>query len=71
MDGGGGMRNGRNHLYRERARIQCLRWAEGKPYHEPINDECCPDFSCCCPDLFTKNDLERWSLYRKEYSRQQ
>jgi hypothetical protein len=53
--------------YRERARIQHLAWAQGRPYHERLNDECCPDFSCCYPDLFTNDDAERWASYHRRY----
>ena len=53
--------------YRERARIQCLKWAMGKPYHDPVNNECCPDFSCCVPELFEKDSDSRWEIYRKNY----
>lgn len=53
--------------YQERMRVQCLSWAMGKPYHEPIHDECCPDFSCCMPDLFEKDDAKRWEHYHEVY----
>jgi len=33
--------------YRARVRDQCLSWAMGKPYHNRIDDECCPDFVLC------------------------
>jgi len=26
---------------------QLKRWVEGKPLHNTIRNECCPDFSCC------------------------
>lgn len=26
---------------------QLHQWLEGKSLHNPIRDECCPDFSCC------------------------
>jgi len=53
--------------YRERARIQCLHWAMGKSYHNDIDNECCPDFSCCYPDLFERNEAKRWKQYHREY----
>lgn len=53
--------------YKERARNQSLAWAQGRPYHEPINDECCPDFSCCFPDLFTKDETQRWHWHAKHH----
>lgn len=55
--------------YKERARVQCLAWAQGRPYHNNIDDECCPDFSCCQPDLFTQDQAERWRFYSKHYGR--
>lgn len=54
-------------LYRMRAKNQALAWANGRSYHEPINDECCPDFSCCHPDLFEKDASKRWQYYRKNF----
>lgn len=26
---------------------QVHQWLEGRPLHNPIRGECCPDFSCC------------------------
>lgn len=26
---------------------QVIKWAQGVPLHNPVRDECCPDFSCC------------------------
>ena len=26
-------------------------WVEGRPIHHVERGECCPDFSCCRPDL--------------------
>ena len=26
---------------------QLSLWVKGQPVHNPIRDECCPDFSCC------------------------
>jgi hypothetical protein len=43
---------------------QTLAWAQGRPYHNPVDDECCPDFSCCHPDLFERDDVKRWRYYR-------
>lgn len=41
--------------YTDRAVKQSQEWAFGRPYHNQIDDECVPDFSCCIPDLFTKD----------------
>lgn len=56
--------------YDERCKAQALKWAMGQPYHNRIDDECCPDFSCCRPDLFEKDEEKRWNSYRKQYGQQ-
>lgn len=53
--------------YKERAQQQALAWAQGNPYHNTVDDECCPDFGCCVPSLFTKDENTRWETYRKQY----
>jgi len=30
---------------------QLKLWLDGTPTHNPDSDECCPDFSCCVPEL--------------------
>ena len=45
--------------YNDRLLIQSLSWLNGKPLHNYIDGECCIDFSCCEPDLFTKDRKER------------
>ena len=55
--------------YKERARCQCLSWAMGYPYHNKIDDECTPDFSCCDPTLYENDDTKRWASYHKQYGR--
>jgi len=56
--------------YQERVRSQTLSWAMGNPYHNNIDDECCPDFSCCEPDLFEKDQEKRWQHYHRKHGRQ-
>ena len=51
----------------ERLRNQTLAWAQGRPYHEAIDDTCCLDFSCCRPELFTKDAAERWRIYHENF----
>lgn len=46
--------------YKERARCQCLSWTMGNSYHNRIDNECCPDFSCCNPELFEQDEAKRW-----------
>jgi len=50
----------------QRARLQVLAWCEGRPYHDPVTDECTPDFGCCHPDLLIPIP-ERWAYYRTHY----
>jgi hypothetical protein len=57
--------------YRERCRCQALNWAMGKPVHNLIDDECCPDFSCCKPEMFEIDATKRWASYHREYGRQE
>lgn len=33
------------------ARTQIIRWYFGTSTHNKKSDECCPDFSCCHPEL--------------------
>jgi hypothetical protein len=54
-------------LYQARVRAQTVAWCQGRPYHEPINDECTPDFSCCVPDMFEKDESTRWDYYRRHH----
>ena len=55
--------------YQERMNRQALSWAFGLPYHNKIDDECTPDFSCCFPDLFEKDPNKRWEYYNKNYGK--
>lgn len=38
---------------------QLDQWVKGKPVHNPIRDECCPDFSCCRPDLLMPEETRK------------
>lgn len=53
--------------YRERNRVSTMKWAMGCPYHNKVDDECAPDFSCCYPDLFEEDPAKRWDYYHKRY----
>lgn len=57
-----------NQQYKERVKAQTLKWAQGVPYHNNIDNECCPDFSCCQSDMFEKDEAKkRWEYYRKHH----
>lgn len=36
---------------------QLLEWVKGRSLHNPVRNECCPDFSCCCPDGLMDEDV--------------
>jgi len=54
--------------YKARCEIQVKSWVAGISRHNKIDDECCPDFSCCTPkslqprevrELFAASDGEQ------------
>lgn len=51
--------------YEDRVIKQSFLWLNGKPIHNHIDNECCIDFSCCEPSLFTKDRRERERLHSK------
>ena len=36
---------------------QLDKWVEGEPIHNKDRDECCPDFSCCRPELLADKKI--------------
>lgn len=36
---------------------QLKLWEEGTPEHDDESDRCCPDFSCCEPDLLATKEM--------------
>jgi len=34
-------------------------WVQGRSVHNPDRDECCPDFSCCQPDLLAPVEVRK------------
>ena len=45
--------------YHDRVLIQGLLWLDEISVHNDVDEECCPDFSCCEPDLFEKDIKKR------------
>lgn len=35
---------------------QLRLWVKGESVHNKERDECCPDFSCCCPNLLADQE---------------
>ncbi len=38
---------------------QALLWLKGKSVHNKERDECCPDFSCCRPELLAPLEVRQ------------
>lgn len=36
---------------------QLQEWVNGRCHHNKERDECCPDFSCCQPELLADQDV--------------
>lgn len=56
--------------YQLRSLRQSYSWLNGKPYHNYKDGECCFDFSCCHPDIYTKDyekRLKRVNRHRENY----
>lgn len=48
--------------YKERANYQLEEWVKGNPIHNDVEDECCPDFSCCKPFLLQPEEKRKQFL---------
>lgn len=59
------LHNIRKKGYTNRVIQHSLMWVNGRPKHNYIDDECVVDFSCCNPDLFTKDLKIRQRLHEK------
>jgi len=44
----------------EGVREQLEEWVKGNPVHNPMRDECCPDFSCCHPALLWPEEKRKF-----------
>lgn len=51
--------------YSDRVIRQTIKWTNGISEHNHIDNECCPDFSCCIPKLFKQNVEERIQYLRE------
>lgn len=59
----------KNSSYRFRAEFQLDLWRRGQPVHNDIDNECCPDFSCCRGKVYMANDKLREMFCRDPASR--
>jgi len=53
------MKRFRKDGYKERLSKQTLDWLNGNPQHNKIDNECCPDFSCCKPELLAPIEIRQ------------
>lgn len=51
--------------YHERVLKQTENWVGSLCQHNNIDDECCPDFSCCKPELFEEDRSKRIEYLNK------
>ena len=49
--------------YQQRVIAQGLQWVAGESVHNEVDNECCPDFSCCTPALFETDPAKRKAEY--------
>jgi hypothetical protein len=49
----------------EASEAQLAKWVEGEPEHNHVDNECCPDFSCCKPE-FLAPERERLAFAAAE-----
>lgn len=40
---------------------QLKKWVEGTSLHNPVRDECCPDFSCCNGNIMPVEAREKFA----------
>lgn len=49
----------KGNTYKERVYNQLDEWVKGNPIHNSVDDECCPDFSCCKPNLLQPEEIRK------------
>ena len=54
-------------IYRITVNIQLILWVLGISIHNMYGDECCPDFSCCVPELKEKSFIKRLKYMLRYY----
>ena len=47
----------KGNTYKERSQYQLDEWVKGNFIHNNIDNECCPDFSCCNHDVSTPTEI--------------
>ena len=49
----------RKEGYSKRSDEQLNKWVNGESIHNDIDEECCPDFSCCLSDVNTPIEIRK------------
>lgn len=47
----------KGNTYKERANHQLNEWVKGNSIHNDVDNECCPDFSCCNNEIDTPIEI--------------
>ncbi len=50
--------------YQDRVIQHSLKWLNGTPEHNHVDNECVADFSCCHPELFTRALADRMKSHQ-------
>ncbi len=45
------------NTYKKRCTHQLNEWVKDESIHNNVDNECCPDFSCCTPDIITSLEI--------------
>lgn len=53
--------------YKKRVEEQLKNWVEGRSIHNDIDNECCPDFSCCKPELLVPKHMRQLYYIANEH----
>lgn len=63
------MNEAEKEAYRKSLAEQLEKWVSGKSTHCKISEECCPDFSCCRPELKWPEEKRRAFVEADEQTR--
>lgn len=57
--------------YNDLSVAQLILWHNGDCRHHAMTGECCPDFSCCYPDMYEGDTEKRMDTLREAIQRAQ
>ncbi|MGG8495942.1 hypothetical protein ACQY1Q_05975 [Tenacibaculum sp. TC6] len=49
----------KGNTYKKRVKHQLIEWVKGNSIHNEKDNECCPDFSCCKPNLLQPEEIRK------------